>query len=92
MNYYLTDGLFLVQVSEVRLVEYESARTSSPPLSPTPSPKPEPFVLDGQDTFRTIWRLKLLNEKTDPVVIQQMSQVCDINPHCRINGVLCTDI
>ena len=61
----------------MRLVEYETARSksNSPPLSPTPSPIPEPFVIDGQDTFRTIWRLKLLNEKTDPIVIQQMSQV-----------------
>ncbi|KAL5248957.1 hypothetical protein ACHWQZ_G017978 [Mnemiopsis leidyi] len=76
---------FSLKISEVRLVEYETTRpkSNSPPLfNNPPSPEPGPFVIDGQETFRTTWRLKLLNEKTDPAVLQQLSEI-KLKKHSR---------
>ena len=68
---------FYLKISELRLVEYQSG---PPDQKAEPDPEgEEPFTVDGVQTYKTVWRLRLLNESNDPVIIQYKAEVRKIS-------------
>ena len=61
-----------MKISELRLVEYQSG---PPDLEVEPEEEEENHTVDGQQTYKTVWRLKLLNEQNDPVIIRYKLEV-----------------
>jgi len=55
---------FSMKVTELRLIEYDSGPGEE-----------EPFLLDEQETFRTIWRLRLLNDQNDPIILRHKREL-----------------
>ena len=62
---------FYLKISELRLVEYQSG----PPDLEVEEEEEEKCIVDGLQTYKTIWRLKLLNEENDPVIIRYKLEV-----------------
>lgn len=53
---------FSALVTEIRLIEHSSGPTDV---------SADQFYINGQQTFKTVWRLKLLNQQTDPLILAE---------------------